>query len=70
MNMPREKTHLQKAMDSLYEALKEQQTNDKELRDKIQQAINKTNSALELARQRDRGKSAAPGSEEEDYWLG
>jgi len=68
--MPQEKTYLQKAMDSLYAALKEQQTADSELRDRIQKAINATDAALELAREREKGRSGAAGVDDDDPWLG
>ncbi len=68
--MPQEKTYLQKAMDSLYAALKEQQTADSELRDRIQKAINATDAALELAREREKGRSGAAGGDDDDPWLG
>ncbi len=67
--MPKEKTFLQKAMDNLYEALREQQTDDKELRNRIQKAINETDAALELAKKREKGRPGGVG-DEEDVWLG
>ncbi len=68
--MPQEKTYLQKAMDNLYSALKEQQSADPELRNRIQKSINTTQSALDLAKKREKGRAGAAGVDDDDPWLG